>query len=99
MRIRPRFRWQTADHAEALLRGVSRLGIPKRRRIGGPSGPEPAVTHRERLWDLRKPLSNWLKRADVEYEHRPGVTDKQSAWVRELKERNRLPEHENKVLR
>lgn len=44
-------------------------------------------------------LSNWLKRADAEDGHRPGVTEKQSAEVRELKKRNRLLEQENEVLR
>ncbi len=42
---------------------------------------------------------NWMKRADVEDGHRPGVTEKQSAEVRELKKRNRLLEQENEVLR
>ncbi len=37
-------------------------------------------------------LSNWLKRADVEDGHRPGLTEKQSVEVRELKKRNRLLE-------
>lgn len=44
-------------------------------------------------------LSNWLKRADVEDGNRPGVTEKQSVEVRELKKRNRLLEQENEVLR
>lgn len=44
-------------------------------------------------------LSNWLKKADVEGGHRPGVTEKQSAEVRELKKRNRLLEQENEALR
>ena len=44
-------------------------------------------------------LSNWLKRADIEDGNRPGVTEKQSAEVRELKKRNRLLEQENEVLR
>jgi transposase len=44
-------------------------------------------------------LSNWLKRADVEDGSRPGVTEKQSVEVRELKKRNRLLEQENEVLR
>jgi len=35
-------------------------------------------------------LSNWMKKADVEDGNRPGVTEKQSAEVRELKKRNRL---------
>ena len=44
-------------------------------------------------------LSNWLKRADIEDGNRPGVTEKQSNEVRELKKRNRLLEQENEVLR
>lgn len=44
-------------------------------------------------------LSNWLKKADIEDGNRPGVTEKQSAEVRELKKRNRLLEQENEVLR
>lgn len=44
-------------------------------------------------------LSNWLKKADVEDGNRPGVTEKQSSEVRELKKRNRLLEQENEVLR
>ena len=44
-------------------------------------------------------LSNWLKKADVEDGNRPGVTEKQSVEVRELKKRNRLLEQENEVLR
>ncbi|XAS74960.1 IS3 family transposase [Dermatophilaceae bacterium Sec6.4] len=44
-------------------------------------------------------LANWLKRADVVDGNRPGVTEKQSAEVRELKKRNRLLEQENEVLR
>jgi len=44
-------------------------------------------------------LSNWMKKADVEDGTRPGVTEKQSAEVRELKKRNRLLEQENEVLR
>ena len=44
-------------------------------------------------------MSNWLKKADVEDGNRPGVTEKQSVEVRELKKRNRLLEQENEVLR
>jgi transposase len=44
-------------------------------------------------------LHNWMKKADVEDGNRPGVTEKQSAEVRELKKRNRLLEQENEVLR
>ena len=43
-------------------------------------------------------MSNWLKKADVEDGNRPGVTEKQSVEVRELKKRNRLLEQENEVL-
>ena len=44
-------------------------------------------------------LSNWLKRAEVEDGHRPGLTDAERAELRELKRRNRLLEQENEVLR
>ena len=44
-------------------------------------------------------LHGWMKKADVEDGNRPGVTEKQSAEVRELKKRNRLLEQENEVLR
>jgi transposase len=44
-------------------------------------------------------LHNWMKKADVEDGNRPGVTDKQSAELRDLKKRNRLLEQENEVLR
>lgn len=44
-------------------------------------------------------LSNWLKQADVEDGHRPGVTSAEAAQIRELKKRNRLLEQENEVLR
>ena len=44
-------------------------------------------------------LHNWMKKADVEDGNRPGVSEKQSGEVRELKKRNRLLEQENEVLR
>lgn len=44
-------------------------------------------------------LANWMKRADFEDGNRPGVIEKQSSEVRELKKRNRLLEQENEVLR
>ena len=44
-------------------------------------------------------LHTWLKKADVEDSNRPGVTEKQSGEVRELRKRNRLLEQENEVLR
>jgi transposase len=44
-------------------------------------------------------LQKWLRRADVEDGVKPGMTDAQSAEVRELKRRNRLLEQENEVLR
>jgi len=44
-------------------------------------------------------LHGWMKKADVEDGNRPGVSEKQSGEVRELKERNRLSEQENEVLR
>ena len=44
-------------------------------------------------------LRNWLSEADVEDGRRPGVTEKESAELRELRRRNRLLEQENEVLR
>ena len=44
-------------------------------------------------------LRNWLSKADVEDGRRPGVTEKESAELRELRRRNRLLEQENEVLR
>jgi transposase len=44
-------------------------------------------------------LHGWMMKADVEDGNRPGVSEKQSGEVRELKKRNRLLEQENEVLR
>lgn len=44
-------------------------------------------------------LANWMKQADIEDGRRPGLTDADRAELRELKERNRLLEQENEVLR
>ena len=44
-------------------------------------------------------LRRWLRIADVEDGNRPGVTQSDSAELRELKRRNRLLEQENEVLR
>jgi transposase len=44
-------------------------------------------------------LSNWLKRADVQDGHRPGLTDAERVELRETKKRIRLLEQENEVLR
>lgn len=44
-------------------------------------------------------LTNWLKRADIEDGHRPGLTDAERSELRDLKKRNRLLEMENEVLR
>ena len=44
-------------------------------------------------------LANWLKRADVEDGHRPGLTDAERVELREAKKRVRLLEQENEVLR
>jgi transposase len=44
-------------------------------------------------------LRNWLSKADVEDGRRPGVTEKESTELRELRRRNRLLEQENEVLR
>ena len=44
-------------------------------------------------------LANWMKKADIEDGHGPGLTDADRAELRELKKRNRLLEQENEVLR
>ncbi len=44
-------------------------------------------------------LSNWLKKADVEDGHRPGLTDADRKELREASKRIRLLEQENEVLR
>ena len=44
-------------------------------------------------------LTKWLRQADVEDGVKPGVTESESAELRELKRRNRLLEQENEVLR
>ena len=44
-------------------------------------------------------LHNWMKKADVEDGHRPGLFEGDRLELRELKKRNRLLEQENEVLR
>ncbi|MBK5232873.1 MAG: IS3 family transposase [Thermoleophilia bacterium] len=44
-------------------------------------------------------LHNWMKKAEIEDGHRPGLTDADRKELRELKKRNRLLEQENEVLR
>lgn len=44
-------------------------------------------------------LNRWLQQADVEDGVRPGVTQAESAELRELKKRNRVLEQENEILR
>lgn len=44
-------------------------------------------------------LHRWLKLADIEDGHQPGVTAGESAELRELRKRNRLLEQENEILR
>ena len=44
-------------------------------------------------------LTNWMKKADIEDGHRPGLSDADRVELRELKKRNRLLEQENEVLR
>ena len=41
-------------------------------------------------------LGSWMRRADVEDGVKPGVTDAESAELRELKRRNRLLEQETR---
>lgn len=44
-------------------------------------------------------IHNWLKRADIEDGKRPGMTQEQSAELRDANKRIRLLEQENEVLR
>jgi transposase len=44
-------------------------------------------------------LSNWMRQADVEDGNRAGVTQAESAELREMRKRVRLLEQENEVLR
>ena len=44
-------------------------------------------------------LHNWMKKADIEDGHRPGLTDAERVELREAKKRVRLLEQENEVLR
>jgi transposase len=44
-------------------------------------------------------LSNWLKRADIEDGHRPGLSEAERKELREANKRIRLLEQENEVLR
>ncbi len=44
-------------------------------------------------------LHGWMKKLTSRTATRPGVSEKQSGEVRELKKRNRLLEQENEVLR
>lgn len=44
-------------------------------------------------------LHNWLKKADIEDGVGPGVTEKETAELREAKKRIRLLEQENEILR
>jgi transposase len=44
-------------------------------------------------------LHRWLQQADIEDGARPGVTQAESAELRELRRRNKLLEQENEVLR
>ena len=44
-------------------------------------------------------LQRWLKLADIEDGHRPGVTQADAAELREAKKRFRLLEQENEILR
>ena len=44
-------------------------------------------------------LANWMKKADVEDGHRPGLSDDERRQLREANKRIRLLEQENEVLR
>ncbi len=44
-------------------------------------------------------LANWMKKADIEDGHRPGMTEDDRKELREANKRIRLLEQENEVLR
>ncbi len=44
-------------------------------------------------------LHNWMKKADIEDGHRPGLSDAERKELREANKRIRLLEQENEVLR
>lgn len=44
-------------------------------------------------------LSNWLRKADIEDGHRPGLTEDDRKELREANKRIRLLSRENEVLR
>lgn len=43
-------------------------------------------------------LQNWLRKAEIESEHRPGTMEGEYAELRELRKRHRLLEQGNQVL-
>ena len=44
-------------------------------------------------------IYNWLKQADIDDGVRPGLTEIETAELREVKRRNRVLEQENEILR
>ena len=59
-----------------------------------------AQTRSRRTSGSRKScLANWLKKADVEEGVKPGVTEKESAELRDARKRIRLLEQEAEVMR
>ncbi len=93
MRIRPR--WKDVDRAEALSQeefrddvvAVARKGQAPLNQIAKDFGISEGCLH------------NWMKKADVEDGHRPGLTDADRVELREAKKKIRLLEQENEVLR
>ena len=92
MRIRPR--WKDVDHAEARSPGV-----PRRCRGSGPYGSGSVEPDREGLRNFEGCLPGWIKKADVEDGNRPGVTEQQSAEVRDLKNATGCWSRRTEVLR
>ena len=66
---------------------VARTGYSPIRRVAKDFGISEACLH------------DWLKKAEIEDGHRPGLTDADRRELREVKKRNRLLEQENEVLR
>lgn len=69
-------------------------------RVARERGPETTIEQIAKDFGIAATtLQNWLRKADVEDGVKPGVTEAESAELRELKKRNRLLEQENEVLR
>ena len=92
MRISPH--WKDVDHAQTISDGV-----PPRCCRGGSEGRSD-LTPIAKDFGIRKRIYTVGSNiADVEDGIRPGVTNSESAELRELRLRNRVLEQENEILR